>query len=326
MRFAAAPFHAELADGPEGGSAAWAMTSDGPRIRLGYWPCEGAAGTVLLFPGRTEYIEKYGRTAADLVARGYAVATLDWRGQGLADRLLPDPMKGHVTRFRDYQQDVATLMDYAEAAGMPRPFYLVGHSMGGCIGLRSLVEGLPVNAAVFTGPMWGIRLAASMRPAAWALSWGSGMLGMEGTFAPGTSPESYIMTEPFDSNALTRDAEMYAYMRRQLEAVPEFQLGGPTLRWLNTALAETRRLSRLPSPDLPCLTYVGSHESIVDTTRIAARMRDWPKGTLREVPDGEHEVLMDRPELRRMIADEMVALFAAHPEPAALPEAQARRA
>jgi len=56
-----APFFADIDDGPEGGAAWWLTADDGLRIRLGVWSKEAAKGTVLLFPGRTEYIEKYGR-------------------------------------------------------------------------------------------------------------------------------------------------------------------------------------------------------------------------------------------------------------------------
>ena len=56
----AAPFFADLADGPPGGRAVWLRTEDGVRIRVGLWR-GGEKGTVVLLPGRTEYIEKYGR-------------------------------------------------------------------------------------------------------------------------------------------------------------------------------------------------------------------------------------------------------------------------
>ena len=46
-------------------------------------------GTVCIFPGRTEFIEKYFEVVRDLRARGFAVAVLDWRGQGLSDRARP---------------------------------------------------------------------------------------------------------------------------------------------------------------------------------------------------------------------------------------------
>ncbi|MEL7258902.1 MAG: alpha/beta hydrolase, partial [Pseudomonadota bacterium] len=87
-----------MAEGPEGGVAYWITATDGVRLRLGVWPgnSEGISGTVFLFPGRTEYVEKYGKTSIDLSRAGLHVAVIDWRGQGLADRVASDPILGHV--------------------------------------------------------------------------------------------------------------------------------------------------------------------------------------------------------------------------------------
>ena len=72
---------------------------------------------------------------------------------------------------RDYQRDVAAVMALARAEALARPpFHLVSHSMGGAIGLRALHDGLPVRAAVFSAPMWGIRMHPALRPLAWALA------------------------------------------------------------------------------------------------------------------------------------------------------------
>jgi lysophospholipase len=56
-----APLYNDLAQGPEGGRAYWVTTSDAVRLRMAVWP-KGEKGTILLFPGRSEYIEKYGRS------------------------------------------------------------------------------------------------------------------------------------------------------------------------------------------------------------------------------------------------------------------------
>ncbi|MHA6344885.1 alpha/beta fold hydrolase [Roseivivax sp. CAU 1761] len=306
----AAPFLEDLSEGPEGTRALWVRAIDGVRLRVAHYPGPARAkGSVLLFPGRTEYVEKYGRTAADLAARGYHTMAIDWRGQGLADRLLQDARTGHVESFRDYQRDVAALLGAARAEGLPEPFHLLAHSMGGAIGLRAAIEGLEVVSASFTGPMWGIRMSATLRPAAWALAWSGARFGLGHVYAPGTRPESYVVSEAFENNVLTPDTEMFDYMRRQVVADPRLQLGGPSLRWLHEALAECRTLDRLPSPDLPALTFVGSNERIVDVARIRARMARWPRGRLESVPGGEHEVLMDRPEIRCQVLDGLCALF-----------------
>ena len=134
-----APFHAEVADAPEGARAFWLTASDGVRLRGVVW-AGGRRGTAVLFPGRTEFAEKYGRVARALVARGFAVAVIDWRGQGLSDRPPLNPMLGHVEDFRDYQRDVAALLDLVAGLALPGPALLFAHSMGGCIGLRTLLE------------------------------------------------------------------------------------------------------------------------------------------------------------------------------------------
>ncbi|MDO6585762.1 alpha/beta hydrolase [Salipiger sp. 1_MG-2023] len=304
-----APFYAELAEGPKGTRAFWVTTSDGLRLRVAHYPSAEAKGTVLLFPGRTEYVEKYGRVAGDLTDRGYCVLTIDWRGQGLADRMHTDPRTGHVMQFQDYQQDVDAMMHAAAALDLPKPYYLLGHSMGSCIALRALMRDLPVVAAGFTGPMWGIRMAVPLRPAAWALGWGSSRVGMGHVYAPTTGPLSYVTSAPFQGNLLTTDRDGWNYMHRQVSEVPELQLGGPSLQWLHQALIECLALARKPSPQVPAIVFVGSNERIVDVPRIAQRMSMWPGGRLETVSGGEHEVLMESAPVRRRILTEMLDFF-----------------
>lgn len=307
-----APLFTGIADGPAGGRAAWLHASDGVRIRVGWWPLAGAKGTVILLPGRTEYIEKYGRAAADLAQRGYAMLAIDWRGQGLADRALPDPMTGHVGTFDEYQRDLDAALTHADAIGLPRPFHMIAHSMGGCIGLRALMRGLPFASAAFSAPMWGILIAAWMRPMAVMLSTASRWLAFDHRYAPGTKPVTYVLDAPFAGNTLTTDAEMWGYMADQGRAHPELTLGGPSLGWLQAALHECHALTRLPSPQVPAICALGLMEKIVDTAPVHARMALWPEGRLDLYPACEHEVMMERPATRARFFDAAAALFDAH--------------
>lgn len=312
MQIKAAPLFEDIAGGPEGGVAHWLTASDGLRIRVGLWNMADAKGTVLIFPGRTEFIERYGDAARALQERGYASLAIDWRGQGIADRLLANRAIGHVERFADYQRDVAAVMGYAEQMQLPRPFYLLGHSMGGCIGLRAVSEGLDVAAVMFSAPMWGLTLAPAMRPVAWILSSLSAPFGVGRSMVPGRVEEGYVLEADFAGNSLTGDADMFATMREQLTRQPELDLGGPSLRWLNQSLREMRSLASRPAPELPCLTFLGTQEAIVDPARIRARMANWPGGVLRVIEGGRHEMLMDSPQMRGMIYDETAAFFARH--------------
>ncbi len=310
MEFSPAPLFEDVAGGPAGGAAHWLTTADGKRIRAAHWRPEGdASGTVMLFPGRTEYIEKYGNAAAEFVGRGFACLSIDWRGQGLADRLLPDPRIGHVERFIDYQHDVRALVDLARQLDLPKPWHVIGHSMGGAIGLRAVLEGADFASCAFTGPMWGIFFTPIMKPLSQLTAYWGPRLGLGEKTPPTTSLESYVVAQPFKGNVLTRDPVMYQMMRDQLAAHPELALGAPSTIWLREALDECAWLMEQTAPNIPALTFLGSHEQIVDRKAIRARMANWPSGTLVEIPDGEHEVLMEAPEVRGPVFDQMAAHF-----------------
>lgn len=303
-----APFFADLADGPEGGHAIWLTAADGVRLRVAVWP-QGSKGTVLILTGRTECAEKYGRTAADLARRGYASLAIDWRGQGLSDRLAAMPMAGHVARFSDYQRDLDAVRVALDSLHLPQPLFLLAHSMGGTIALRALIDGFPVQAAAFTGPMWGIHIAPTLRPLAWAISTGARAAGRGLSLVPGTGPDSHLVVTPFERNLLTTDADMYGWMKSHVLRHPELGLGGPTLHWLSEALLECRRLRAAPSPAVPAVVLLGSEEKIVTVKDVCRRMGRWPGGTLELVPKAAHEVLMETPAIRARAFDRIAALF-----------------
>ena len=294
-----------------GGRALWCRADDGLRLRLGLWPDDpaGMRGTVLLFPGRTEYLEKYGVTATALAGRGLATLSIDWRGQGLADRLLADRNIGHVERFGDYQHDVAAMLAMAERLALPRPWFLLAHSMGGAIGLRALQGGLPVRAACFTAPMWGIALNPVVRLIAGVLIAPRHLGGLGHFYVPGTGRASYVATAPFDGNLLTTDPGMYRMLQRQIIDHPDLSLGGPSLTWLGEALSETRALTRAPAPDFPALTLLGENERIVDTRDVQRLMSRWPGGEIQTVLGAEHEILMETPPRRDWAIDRAVTFF-----------------
>lgn len=304
-----APFFADIARAPDGAAVHWVTAEDGVRIRVGLWG-GGDRGTVLIFPGRTEYIEKYGLICSELVKLGFSVAIVDWRGQGLADRALEARLIGHVERFTDFQHDVRAMIALVRDEGLPEPLHIIAHSMGGCIGLRALHEISALKSAIFTGPMWGIEATPFKRMLGWTVSTVSRSARFDHLLTPGTALETYVLTAPYEDNMLTTDEEMFALLKEQLQTHPELALGGPSLAWVNEALRECRTLALRESPSQPAEIFLGSAERIVDPERIHDRAARWSNANLHLIEGAEHEVLMEGPEVRAQIVAAADTLFA----------------
>lgn len=293
------------------GQAFFLRTEDGLRLRLGLWQPEGeAAGTVLLFQGRTEYLEKYTPIAARLVAEGHAVLSIDWRGQGMSDRLLPDPRAGHIGDFADYQTDVVEMVVAADSLALPRPWHLLAHSMGGCIGLAALLNGLPVRTAAFSAPMWGLHHPRVPDAVITGLTGTARRLGRADLTALGTGGGgAYLLDAPFRDNALTGDPLQWARLVAQAGLWPDLTLGGATYAWIAAARAECRRLAALPSPEMPVLIGLGGAESVVSSRAIRDRAATWPQAQLLDLPGARHELMFESAPVAERFMTAVLALF-----------------
>lgn len=311
MRGRPAPFRQLPGDTSRPAQAFWRQADDGVTLRLARWQAEtDRRGGVLLFPGRTEYIEKYAGIARSLTGAGYDVLSIDWRGQGLSGRLLPDLRLGHIVQFADYQRDVAQVVAAAAELDLPRPWHLLAHSMGGCIGLAALEGDLPVASAVFSAPMWGINLRQMPHGVALGMAYLAGRLGRGNRAAPGSGAlGAYVLDEGFSVNLLTEDADEWCRMVREAAVWPDLTIGGASFDWVGKALNECSRLSRLPSPDLPATISLGSQERIVSGAAIRDRVARWSGAELLQFEGARHEIMMCTPDRRAAFLAAALARF-----------------
>ena len=82
-----------------GGEAFFFETDEKKKLRVAFWNLESTKGTIILQSGRTEFIEKYYEVISEFVSRDYAVAMMDWRGQGLSERIGGNLRLGHIDKF-----------------------------------------------------------------------------------------------------------------------------------------------------------------------------------------------------------------------------------
>lgn len=285
------------------GGLAWESTlrlkaADGVGLRGAVWRPDGSRGHVLLLTGRTEFLEKAALPAAELAARGFAVASLDWRGQGLSDRLAEPAAKGHVEAFTDYHMDLAALLAAPEVARLPGPRIVLAHSMGGLVALGALKRNrLPADALVLSAPLLDVQLARMMRLAAGATVLAAALFGRLDRWPPfGNNAAPYVLNG-FEGNVLTGDRAVWDWMAEVVEAEPRLAIGMPTIGWINEVMIETRKVRHTGTLSLPALILLGTAETVVDPNEIR---RAAPRlgAELAEIEGGRHEVLVESPPLR----------------------------
>ena len=210
-------------------------TPDGAELRFARWaPPAGRKGTVCVFSGRSEKIEKYFETVRDLRDRGFAVAMIDWRGQGHSSRRLRDPRKGYVRDFADFEIDVETFVQQVVLPDCPPPYFALAHSMGGAVMLRVAHAGKRwFDRMVLSAPMIDLPGRRTSFPA--------GASEDDAPGRPGRPLHSRrqrrtVGLSSFINNPLTSDAVRYARNAAILEEDPTLGLGSPTVAWADTAI------------------------------------------------------------------------------------------
>jgi lysophospholipase len=290
---------------PNGAVCDQIIGRDGVRLRFARWRPTGRRhkGTVCLFGGRGEQIEKYFETIAELRRRGFAVATLDWRGQGGSDRLLANPRKGHVDHFSDFDDDLNRFMEEIVLPDCPAPYFALAHSMGGTVLMRAARRrDCWFDRIVLTSPMVALAGPVAQSKFAMRLAEVLAFLGFGESFVPGGSATP-TECSPFHANPLTSDAKRHHRNCEIVQQTPQLGLGSPTIQWLYAARLAMRGLAEPEFPEnvfVPLLMLGAGDDKIVSsraTERLASEMRS---GSYIMLPGARHEILMERDEIRSL--------------------------
>ncbi|MGD9867545.1 MAG: alpha/beta fold hydrolase [Hyphomicrobiales bacterium] len=288
---------------PTGAVTGEVTARDGIRLRFARWAASagGRAGTVCLLQGRTEFIEKYFETVMDLRRRGFAVAALDWRGQGGSQRLLRNPRKGHVDDFADYEKDLSAFMTDIVLPDCPPPYFALAHSMGGTVMLRAArARDCWFDRVVLCAPMVGLTGIAVPPGTLAAITTAASYLGLGEMSVPGA--KAHAMSQiPFEGNVLTGDAARFTRNQDILKAAPELVIEGPTMGWLRAALASMKLIASPDYPQsvqVPALMFAAGGDRVVSSRaieRLAVQLKTGNQIVLR---GSEHEILQERDDIR----------------------------
>ncbi len=289
---------------PENCVSGTVRTSDGVDLRFARWPSpQGRKGTVCLFTGRGEQIEKYFETVRDLRARGFAVATIDWRGQGGSSRLLANPRKGHVGAFSEYDGDLALFMKEVVLPDCPPPFLALGHSMGANVLLRNAARpGSWFERMILVSPMISLADQRVGYPQSLVRAYAEigCLLGFGRSYIKGGS-DAIVEQGPFDGNLLTSDRERWFRNKAVLDAEPALGLGSPTVGWLRAAYRSMALVSSdgfAASVRVPMMVFVAGKDEIVSARAGEDFAVGLKVGTHVLLPSARHEILQEADPIR----------------------------
>lgn len=261
----------------------------------------GPRGSILFFPGRGDFYEKYLETLEEWHRAGWRVTAADWRGQAGSGRLGKDAVTGHIADFALWIDDLARFWD-DWVRKTPGPHVLAGHSMGGHLVLRAVAQRrVTPDALVLSAPMVGMagpplplgvlhRIAQAMcrigDPARQAWKWSE---------KPGELPTGR-------ADLLTHDPDRYADEQFWRDTRPELVMGPASWRWVERAYASWRLLEKpglLEAVDTPVLILSTEIDALVShaaNMRAAGRL---PKGEMRAFgAEARHEILRESDSVR----------------------------
>lgn len=240
-------------------------------------------------------------TIHDLLHRGFDAVSMDWRGQGLSERLLADATRGYVKTYDDYVSDLDRLMERIVAPMCRRPIIVMAHSMGANIAWQMLHRSpRRFDKAVMTAPM--VDIQTQPIPKDFARWWSRlvAKMGMGAAVIPAFKRnDSY--RRPFENNWLTHDPVRFHHTRRILEKNSRLSATAITFGWL---AATFDAIDRMAEPGFfknimtPQLIVVAGEDRVVSNVAVRNVARRMPSCRMVFVEGAHHEILQERDGLR----------------------------
>ena len=252
-------------------------------------------GTIVVLNGRGDFIERYFETMRELQARGFHVAGLDWRGQGGSERLLKDRSRGYIRTYREFDEDLRALMESVVLKNCPGPYFVLAHSTGGHIVLRSLLARHWFAKAIVTSPLLGLNFGNWPPAIAYLLSNVALAAGMATAYLPGFR-RGPLLFENFEGNPLSSDERRWARDLRTLHEHPDLGVGGPTYSWLNATIRSLKELhSKRFHGGLTCpvMVILAGKDKVVDNKAAHRFIESVPGVSHVTINASLHEILLE---------------------------------
>lgn len=268
---------------------------------------------ILLAPGLKESIEKYYETIRFLNDADYAVAIIDWRGQGGSPRYYPkQPHKRGAQSFtRDRDDFIAFSHEVKKHSALDQlKTFILAHSMGSNIACHAaMIYPDIAEKMALSAPMFGISLPCIGMRMASVITAFINNAGLGHIYAPGHANWSPLY-EKAGIRFLTLDPERQKVQTALFTQNTHITLGGVTWRWLHKAInaCKTLRLSRI---QCPVIIGMAEKDTVVCNNHIKQAGEKHDNITVFTLPDARHEIMMERDEIRNRFLQDTLRFFKA---------------
>lgn len=165
------------------------VMDDGLTLSTRTWSADRASrATVILVHGYAEHCGRYDHVAECLVGAGATVFAYDQRGYGRSEG-----RRAYVDTFGQYLNDLVEVLDHVRSRRPDKPLFLLGHSMGGLVVLKYVLDNAPsVDGLILSSPAIEINpdLAPVLRKIAQWIGW------LFPTLPTTRSPQDAISRDP----------------------------------------------------------------------------------------------------------------------------------
>ncbi len=217
---------------------------DGKTLRGRIWTVAGPRASLIVAHGLGEHGGSYARFAGEITsALGINVVAFDFRGSGRSEG-----KRGVVRAYDDLTIDLAAAIDWAgrESPGIPR--FLLGHSNGGLVAIRSVLRrDLGLSGLILSNP--------SLRLSARVPTWKRAVGAVLRRVAPGVTLRTGLTNDQ-----LTRDPDAIADIER--DDLRHSRISPPLFFGMSEAGPEA--LARAGEITLPTLMILGAADPIID--------------------------------------------------------------
>ena len=244
---------------------------DRHRIYYEFYDVENEKGTIVLFHGFTEFIEKYNEIIYYFTRNGWDVYMPEHYGHGWSGRseeTKENLSKVVVEEFDIYVNDGFQLVDEVVNRNRDRnkPLVIYGHSMGGGIS-TALLETFPghFDAAILSSPMLEVNTGGTPE---WLAKFFAGSAKFFGAGENYVFGHGDFTTENFfgtdDCPATSYPRYQYGFEKRLEDEYK--QMNGATWYWLDSALEATERITSKENAEkvvIPVLLFQAENDTLV---------------------------------------------------------------